>query len=59
MTPDPSPVPAEVATAMETTALPTAVVTASQSGACPVEETSWVVEPVARAVAAAPSAEDA
>jgi hypothetical protein len=38
---------------METTALETAAVTASQSGAVPVEETVWVVEPVAMAVGAA------
>ena len=37
---------------MDTTALETAAVTASQSGAVPVEETVWVVAPVATDVGA-------
>ena len=53
MTPEPAAVFCPCCTVMDTTALETAVVTASQSGAVPVEETVCVVEPVAMAVEAA------
>ena len=52
MTPEPAAVFCPCCTVMDTTALETAAVTASQSGAVPVEETVCVVEPVAIAVGA-------
>ncbi|EEH65076.1 hypothetical protein HMPREF0058_2062 [Actinomyces urogenitalis DSM 15434] len=52
MTPEPTAVPEAVLTVIETTELATALVTASQSGAVPVEETVLVVEPVATDIGA-------